>query len=113
MLSAAAQRQVVLMVREALTNVRRHAQAERLWVRIDQAPGEACFTVEDDGCGFTPSDIVGDHHLGLTIMRIRAERSGGRVTVDSAPGAGTRVIIRFPLNTAQTGPAGEKEGTLP
>jgi len=111
--SAAAQRQVVHMVREALTNVRRHAQAERVWVRVDQAHGEAWFTVEDDGCGFNPSDVVGEHHLGLTIMRIRAERSGGRVTVDSAPGGGTRVIIRFPLTTAQFGPAGEREGTLP
>jgi two-component system nitrate/nitrite sensor histidine kinase NarX len=113
MLSAAAQRQVAHMVREALTNVRRHAQAERVWVRVDQSPGEACFTIEDDGCGFNPSDVAGDHHLGLTIMRIRAERSGGQVTVDTAPGAGTRVIICFPLNTAQVGPAGEGEGTLP
>jgi signal transduction histidine kinase len=69
-------------------------------VRVEQGHGEACFTVEDDGCGFNPSDVLGEHHLGLTIMRIRAERSGGQVTVDSAPGAGTRVIIRFPLNTA-------------
>jgi two-component system nitrate/nitrite sensor histidine kinase NarX len=100
MLSAAAQRQVVRMVREALTNVRRHAQAERVWVRVEQGHGEVSFTVEDDGGGFDPSDVRGEHHLGLTIMRIRAERSGGQVTVDSAPGAGTRVIIRFPLNTA-------------
>jgi two-component system nitrate/nitrite sensor histidine kinase NarX len=100
MLSAAAQRQVVRMVREALTNVRRHAQAERVWVRVEQGHSEVCFTVEDDGGGFNPSDVRGEHHLGLTIMRIRAERSGGQVTVDSAPGAGTRVIIRFPLNTA-------------
>ena len=113
MLSAAAQRQVVQMVREALTNVRRHAQSRRVWVRVDQAHGEACFTVEDDGCGFNLSDVVGDNHLGLTIMRIRAERSGGQVVVDSAPGAGTKVIIRFPLNTAQISPAGEREGTLP
>jgi two-component system nitrate/nitrite sensor histidine kinase NarX len=99
-LSANAQRQVVLMVREALANVRRHAQAKRVWVRVEQGPREACFTVEDDGCGFNPSGALGEHHLGLTIMRIRAERSGGQVTIDSAPGAGTRVIIRFPLNAA-------------
>jgi two-component system, NarL family, nitrate/nitrite sensor histidine kinase NarX len=98
-LSAAVQRQVVYMVREALANVRRHAHAERAWVRVEQDHREASFTVEDDGCGFNPSDVRGEHHLGLTIMRIRAERSGGQVTIDSAPGAGTRVIIRFPLNT--------------
>jgi two-component system nitrate/nitrite sensor histidine kinase NarX len=100
MLSAAAQRQVVRMVREALTNVRRHAQAERVWVRVEPGDREVSFTVEDDGGGFDPSDVRGEHHLGLAIMRIRAERSGGQVTVDSALGAGTRVIIRFPLNTA-------------
>jgi two-component system nitrate/nitrite sensor histidine kinase NarX len=113
MLSPAAQRQVVHMVREALTNVRRHAQAERVWVRVEQAHGEASFTVEDDGCGFAPSDVVSDHHLGLTIMRLRAERSGGRMTVDSAPGGGTRVIIRFPLNAAQIGSTRDGEETLP
>ncbi len=112
-LSVAAQRQVVHMVREALTNVRRHAQAERVWVRVEQGHRDVSFTVEDDGCGFSPSGVLGEHHLGLTIMRIRAERSGGQVTVDSAPGAGTRVIIRFPLNTAPTDPAGKRERTLP
>ena len=102
MLSAVAQRQVVHVVREALINVRRHAQARRVWVRVEQANGEASFTIEDDGRGFDPSTVEGDSHLGLTIMRVRAERSGGQLVVDSAPGSGTRIIVRFPLDTGQT-----------
>jgi two-component system nitrate/nitrite sensor histidine kinase NarX len=85
--------------REALTNVRRHAQANRVQVRVERAAprGDAHFTVEDDGRGFDPHQAAGDNHLGLLIMRTRAERSGGRLRVDSAPGAGTRVAAVFPL----------------
>jgi two-component system nitrate/nitrite sensor histidine kinase NarX len=92
-----AQAQVLHIVREALTNVRRHAQARQVWVRVEQVNGETCFTVEDDGRGFDPASIEGDNHLGLTIMRTRAERSGGRLIITSAPEVGTKVVACFPL----------------
>jgi two-component system nitrate/nitrite sensor histidine kinase NarX len=97
MLSPIVQTQVIHIVREALANVRRHAQATRVWMRIQQVNGEACFTVEDDGCGFDPAAVAGEHHLGLTIMQARAERSGGHLTIDSAPHAGTRITLCLPL----------------
>jgi len=100
-LSELAQIQILHIVREALANVRRHAQARRAWVHIEQIAGEARFTVEDDGCGFDPANLEDDHHLGLIIMRERAERSGGRLLLTSAPGAGTKVTACFPLSSAE------------
>ncbi|MFQ5578228.1 MAG: ATP-binding protein, partial [Anaerolineae bacterium] len=92
-------RQALHIVREALTNIRRHVQARQAWVRVERANGEVRFTVEDDGCGFDPAAAGGDAHLGLTIMRARAKRSGGRLTVESAPDKGARIIAHFPLQT--------------
>jgi two-component system nitrate/nitrite sensor histidine kinase NarX len=91
--------QVLHIVREALTNVRRHAQAQHVCVRIERIDDTACFTVEDDGRGFDPQAIVGDHHLGLAIMRTRAERSGGHFALVSAPGAGTKIVVHLPCGT--------------
>ncbi|MBI3244695.1 MAG: type IV pili methyl-accepting chemotaxis transducer N-terminal domain-containing protein [Chloroflexi bacterium] len=91
------QSQVAHIVREALTNVRRHASARHVWVRVERVNGEACFTVEDDGCGFDQGAVETDQHLGLAIMRARAERNGGRLAVNSVCGAGTKVVAIFPL----------------
>jgi two-component system nitrate/nitrite sensor histidine kinase NarX len=96
-LPRAAQTQVVHIVREALANTRRHAGARRATVRVSRTNGAACFSVEDDGRGFDPQADGGADHLGLAIMRARAERSGGQLSIESAPGAGTRITARFPL----------------
>lgn len=91
------QTQVLHIIREALTNVQRHARAQRVRVCVECSGEMACFTVEDDGCGFDPDAAIGDHHLGLMIMRTRAERSGGQLLIDSATGAGTKLRLRLPL----------------
>lgn len=85
------------IVREALTNIRRHANATRVSVRVERPKNQARFTVEDDGRGFDPLEVKGENHLGLAIMRARAERSGGVLIIDSAPGKGTKVSVSFPL----------------
>jgi two-component system, NarL family, nitrate/nitrite sensor histidine kinase NarX len=91
------QTQVLHIIREALTNVQRHARARRIRLCVECSEEMACFTVEDDGCGFDPDAATGDHHLGLLIMRTRAERSGGQLLIESAPGAGTKLLLRLPL----------------
>jgi two-component system, NarL family, nitrate/nitrite sensor histidine kinase NarX len=96
-LAHVAQSQALLIVREALNNVRRHAQATQVWVRIDRVDGEARFSVEDNGRGFVSASIDTENHLGVSIMRTRAERSHGYLTIDSAPGAGTKVTAHFGL----------------
>jgi two-component system nitrate/nitrite sensor histidine kinase NarX len=96
-LSRVSQAQALLVVREALTNVRRHAQARHTWVRIDRVDTRVRFSVEDDGCGFDIASVEGNNHLGLAIMRARAERSGGSLSIESTPGHGTTVIVYFPI----------------
>jgi len=92
-----AQAQALHVVREALANARRHAAAQHVWVNVERAGDQALFRIEDDGCGFDPQAVLGSHHLGLRLMRARAERSGGSLTIESTPGAGTRVLACFPL----------------
>jgi two-component system nitrate/nitrite sensor histidine kinase NarX len=93
------QAQAIHIVREALVNTHKHAQARSVRVCIERVDGQSRFTIEDDGCGFDPQDTLGSHHLGMRLMRARAERIGGTLMVESAPGAGTRVVVSFPLTT--------------
>lgn len=95
-LPADVQVQVLHVVQEALSNVRKHAQAREVWVDVQQ--GEP-WTVEvrDDGRGFEPTaGPPGEMHVGLRIMRERAQRIGARIAVDSVPGAGTCVTLTLP-----------------
>jgi two-component system nitrate/nitrite sensor histidine kinase NarX len=91
------QTQVVRIVHEALINARRHAHAGFISVSAARQNGDALVRIEDDGCGFDPAAQPGEHHLGLAVMRMRAERCGGRLDIESAPGKGTRISARFPL----------------
>jgi two-component system nitrate/nitrite sensor histidine kinase NarX len=95
-LDADVQIQVLHMVQEALSNVRKHAGASRVQLRVQRHPWQ--FEVIDDGCGFDPARVAPDSvHVGLGIMQERAQRVGAQVRVDSAPGAGgTRVCIALP-----------------
>jgi PAS domain S-box-containing protein len=90
--------QVERVVREGLLNASRHAQAQRINVGLEAAEDEITVRIEDDGRGFDP-DLPATQegeHFGLSIMRARAARVGGRVEIDSAPGQGTRVIFTWP-----------------
>ena len=87
------QLQVLHVVQEALSNVRKHAQASEVWVRVDREPVWR-FRVRDNGRGFVPQPSTADDtHVGLQIMRERAQRIGARVDVVSAPGQGTEIEI--------------------
>jgi signal transduction histidine kinase len=90
---------------EAITNIARHASAERVLIQIGAEGDTLRLEVEDDGLGFDPATVVprpGDMRgLGLTGMRERVELFGGRVRIDSAPGRGTDVVIDLPLPEVQ------------
>jgi signal transduction histidine kinase len=91
--------QLIRIIQEALSNVRRHAQARQGRVTFDSEGGEAKVIVEDDGRGFDPEEATrpGRVSFGLQTMRERAESAGGSLDVESEHGLGTRVIIRLPL----------------
>lgn len=90
------------IAQEALTNVRRHSGAGRASVALAVGADEAVLRIEDDGRGFDAGTLPALPHahserLGLVGMRERAALQGGVLTIDSAPGAGTRVTARLPL----------------
>ncbi|WP_237493301.1 sensor histidine kinase [Modestobacter sp. L9-4] len=87
--------EVVLLrgAQEALTNVRRHAAASAVVLRVSRVGDVVAVHVEDDGVGFDPAGAVG---IGLAGLRDRAAEVGGAVDVASAPGRGTRVTVRVP-----------------
>lgn len=94
---------LLAIVSESLSNVARHSHASRASVvlaadRHGDVPALE-LTIEDNGVGFDPDHAVKLGHQGLANTRERAASIGGSVTIDSRPGAGTRVIVRVP-NTA-------------
>lgn len=82
------------IIREALSNVVRHAHASHAWVRIHHVGGgEIEVNIEDDGIGISsPSDIF---HYGLTIMRERAHGLRGQIGISNRPQGGSAVSLRF------------------
>jgi signal transduction histidine kinase len=86
--------EVLRIAQEALHNALRHARATEVRVRLAAEDGRLALEVADDGAGFEPEDpALRSTRLGLTSMEERAERLGGRLTIRSAPGAGTTVRL--------------------
>lgn len=100
--------QVMHIVQESLSNVRKHALATGVRVRVERGPKGTMISVDDDGVGFDPAvrDESG-RHIGLGIMQERAQRVGGQCTVRSAPGEGTHVVLT--LERRQSGAEKVKE----
>jgi PAS domain S-box-containing protein len=93
--------QLLRILQEALTNIRKHAGAHRVRISFISEAGCGRITVQDDGQGFDPqarSDSFSEH-VGLRVMRERAEEVGGHLLVDSTPGQGTRVMVEVPVNS--------------
>ena len=92
--------QVLHIVQEALSNVRKHAGARRVWLDVAKQP-QWQIEVRDDGAGFDMANGPPDEtHVGLRIMSERAERIGATLEVLSTPGRGTSVVLTMPLRPA-------------
>ena len=91
--SPATAEQVINIVREALINSTRHAQAWKVNVFAGRRGEEYFVTVEDNGRGFDSSQPAPNGHFGLQIMNARTEHIGGRIEIQSALGQGTRVTL--------------------
>ena len=86
------------IVQEALTNVARHAGVSEVAVRLWTDQDTLAVQIEDQGAGFAPeAALAASVTTGLAGMRERALLLGGQLTVESAPGSGTRVTAEFPL----------------
>ncbi len=84
------------IVQEALANVQRHAQAQRLSLSLTGLPDEILLVVEDDGQGFDP-DHIPQGHYGLIGLNERVRLLGGTLRLQSSPGEGTRLEVAIPL----------------
>ena len=95
---------VYRIVQEALANAIRHAGAQKVGVKLRRESGEWVIEVRDDGRGFNPRATFSG--LGQQIMQYRADRIGGKLTVDSRVGAGTTVRCVVPVASESTGHQG-------
>ena len=94
--------QVLHIIQESLANARKHSQANNVRVLIRQTSDEHYHVlIEDDGVGIDDQNITGQpgEHVGLSIMKERARRINGEVTIESEPGEGTRIELDFPITT--------------
>ena len=91
------QAQLVRILQEALSNIRKHASASRVWIACRETTDALVIEVRDDGEGFSPEDVASAAQYGLRGMRERAELIGADFQVVSRPGAGATVHLRLPL----------------
>ncbi|MDC8786080.1 type IV pili methyl-accepting chemotaxis transducer N-terminal domain-containing protein [Roseateles koreensis] len=103
--------QVLHVIQEALSNVRKHSGAHHVSVRVRQEP-QWYFEVSDDGKGFEPqAQAVPENHVGLRIMRERADRIGAKLVLGRRPGGGMQVGLT--LARATTAPGEEPSDPPP
>jgi signal transduction histidine kinase len=87
---------LLMIVREALHNAVKHADAHRVDIALEHGGGHLLLLIEDDGRGFDPSSSR-PGHFGLQSMRERAIAVGGMLTLYSAVGAGTQLRVSIPV----------------
>ncbi|HSO30068.1 MAG TPA: GAF domain-containing sensor histidine kinase [Candidatus Sulfomarinibacteraceae bacterium] len=106
-LSPKAEVQLLRVVQEALTNVRKHAQASEVRVDLHERDGTPVLSVTDDGSGFDPSSVGPSltGGFGLRSMRERVELLGGTLDVLTAPGDGTRIVATLRPEGPHVAPA--------
>ncbi|MCB0195099.1 MAG: GAF domain-containing protein [Anaerolineae bacterium] len=88
------------IIQEALHNIAKHAGADRVTIQLQRTPvgssplKHVALEIRDDGCGFDPANVPPDH-LGLGIMRERAEAIGATLDIISQPGQGTQINVNW------------------
>ena len=90
------------IVRELLSNVQKHAQAQRVWIELDHRAWRLTLSVRDDGIGFEPARVTPcvtrNGGYGLWSARAQIEALGGQLCLSASPGAGTTAVLTLPLN---------------
>lgn len=85
------------IAQEAMTNVLRHAHATTLTLALRRVERQLQLSIADNGCGLPPKGAELAAHFGMVGMRERAALLGGELNLESAPGAGLRVVVHLPL----------------
>ena len=109
-LDGEARRELLLAFQEMVHNCVKHAKCTTVDVRLGIEGTELVMKVADDGRGFDPTRA--EEGTGLSSLRQRAGRLGGGCEIAAAPGAGTSVTIRVPLNRPRQGPAAARSSPI-
>jgi signal transduction histidine kinase len=89
------------IAREGMMNALKHAQATDMWISVAQEDEHIVLRLRDNGAGFDTSLPGPEGHFGMAMMRERAKVGGGSLDVESAPGEGTSITVRFPIALLQ------------
>lgn len=94
------------LTREALSNALRHGRPQRVDIALREEAAAVVLEIADDGAGFEPAEIppstaASPRGVGLTSMRARVQEVGATLEIQSAPGQGTRVVVRVPVPLAE------------
>jgi signal transduction histidine kinase len=84
------------IAREGVMNALKHAQPRDVWISVREEGDDIVLTLKDNGVGFDASAPGPEGHFGMAMMRQRAQLGGGRFDVESAPGQGATITVRFP-----------------
>jgi signal transduction histidine kinase len=84
------------IAQEALNNIAHHADANQVTLSLICRPEQVVLEIRDDGVGFEPGELPAEH-LGLRIMKERAAAIGAELSLQSRPGMGTNVCVRWKL----------------
>lgn len=100
-LSTHAQQMIFFAFREVLSNIEKHANAQKVQILVTWSEHFLDISVADDGRGFEPGGVDTSEHFGLEIMRERIASINGQLSVDSSTNSGTVVSLSIPLETAK------------
>jgi signal transduction histidine kinase len=89
------------IAREGVMNAMKHAQPRDVWIAVREDDDDIVLSLRDNGVGFDTSAPGPEGHFGMAMMRERAQVGGGRFEVESEPGQGTTITVRFPKSLLQ------------
>ena len=93
------------IAREGVMNALKHSRASDVWISVREVGDQIELQLRDNGVGFDTSAPGPEGHFGMAMMRERAQVGGGTIGVESAPGAGATITVRFPIALLQQEPA--------
>ena len=96
------------IAREGVMNALKHAQPRDVWIAVREEDEDIVLSLRDNGVGFDTTAPGPEGHFGMAMMRERAQVGGGRFDVESAPGEGATITVRFPTSLLQEEPGAEE-----
>jgi signal transduction histidine kinase len=99
------------IAREGVMNALKHAQPRDVWIAVREEGEDIVLVLKDNGVGFDTEAPGPEGHFGMAMMRERAKVGGGRFDVESAPGQGATIMVRFPIALLQEEPSAEEPAT--